>query len=220
MILKYISSMLDAESYLNRSLIPYWLLFCAVLTISGCASITSTGSVSASASAKWVVLPINNLSSAPLAHESAAALIETQLRQRGVSQVQRAVNNTPSNLAAILDNSGDLGQVMLEAKASGARFGITGDIHEWRYKNGIDKEPVVGLSLKLIDLSASTVSESMSAHVATHLTRVIWQASHTKTGWGFASLAGVADGVISDLLAQIKLTNSDAYLLSQQSSVE
>jgi len=73
----------------------------------------------------------------------------------------------------------------------GVRFAVTGSVQEWRYKVGIDGEPAVGVTLKVLDLSND---------------RVVWSASGAKSGWSREALAAVAQAVLADVLASLKLT--------------
>jgi len=190
-----------------------------LLVLSGCASVTSSGKIAASKDARWMILPIDNLSSTPLANEAAASLLETQLRSRGVRQLNRYRASPPTDLAAVMDSSINLSKAIADAQSKGVRYGITGDIHEWQYKNGIDKEPVIGMSLKLVELTSLSTSRSSSSTPQIADTSVLWQANHTRAGWGFVSLSKVADKVISEMLEQIELTEMNEPMLSERTAV-
>jgi polysaccharide biosynthesis protein PelC len=62
---------------------------------------------------------------------------------------------------------------------------------EWRYKVGIDGEPAVGLTLKIIDLSNG---------------RVLWSATGAKSGWSREALASVAQSLILNMVNTLNLT--------------
>ena len=70
----------------------------------------------------------------------------------------------------------------------GARFALTGSVEEWRYKVGIDGEPAVGVTLKVIDLTNG---------------RVVWSASGAKSGWSRQALSAVAQALLADLLGSL-----------------
>lgn len=162
-----------------------------VMTLSACGTLTTTDTVSVSANQPWVLLPVNNLSTTPRAGEKTNTLVETHLRARGVDSLE--TYNTPEglNLVSLLDTDRQINDAIAWARQNGMRYGMTGTVHEWHYKSGPDKEPAVGLSLKLIDLSTK---------------QVVWQATTAKTGWGYTNVSGVADKAVEKLLKQINIT--------------
>lgn len=161
-----------------------------VFTLSACGTLTSTDRVSVSATQSWVLLPINNLSTTPRAGEKTNAMAETHLRSRGVSSLIAYSAPEGVSLVSLLDTDREVKDAIKWGRANGIRYGLTGTVHEWQYKSGPDKEPAVGLSLKLIDLSTE---------------QVVWQATTAKTGWGYANISGVADKAVEKLLKQIDI---------------
>ncbi len=164
-----------------------------LLAVSACSTITSTDKISVSANQSWILLPINNLSTTPRAGEKAIAMIETQLRKRGVDSLQTYIAPDALSLVSLLDADLQQAKAVAWGHDQGIRYGITGTIHEWHYKSGPDKEPAVGLSLKLIDLASE---------------KVIWQATTAKTGWGYTNLSGIANKSINKLLSQVRIAGS------------
>ncbi|MBX2838486.1 MAG: penicillin-binding protein activator LpoB [Gammaproteobacteria bacterium] len=167
------------------------LLLMLLLGLTACSTITSTDKVSAQGAEPWVLLPIQNFSSTPLAGEKVLTLLETQLRARGVAQIASFEPAEKLSLVALLDPSEQTEQATRWARDSGARYAISGTVHEWHYKTGTDKEPAVGLTLKLSDVSSGTV---------------LWQGSAARTGLGYSNLSIIGNKVISDLLSKIQIT--------------
>jgi len=167
------------------------LLFSAVLlcAVSACGTMTTTTSTRIAADESWALLPINNLSNTPRAGDKTSALLETQLRSRGVNSIETYLAPEGLSLVALLDTDRELREAQQWAKSKGLRYGMTGTIHEWHYKSGPDKEPAVGLSLKLIDLAND---------------EVVWQGTTSKTGWGYANISGVANKAVGKLIEQIQ----------------
>lgn len=161
----------------------------ATLLLSACNTLTTTGPVAVEASSTWAIFPIDNYSTTPNADNTLATLVETELRSRGVTQLQTFHQQKPMNLVSLLENSPDNTKLLVKARSMGFRYGISGSVHEWHYKGGPDKEPAVGVSLKVIDLVSS---------------QVVWQGSTSRTGWAYANLSSVADKAIQDLLKQVK----------------
>jgi len=165
-----------------------------LLLVSACSTITATDDISVSANQSWVLLPINNLSTTPRAGENTKAMIETHLRKRGVNRLQAYIAPDELNLVSLLDGDKQTADAVAWGHANGIRYGLTGTIHEWHYKSGPDKEPAVGLSLKLIDLASENI---------------LWQATTTKTGWGYTNLSGVANKAVNKLLNQIRIVRTN-----------
>jgi len=165
----------------------------AITLLSACSSMTSTPGVSVDVSERWALLPISNLSETAQADAQAHSMVETQLRARGIRAVDTYAPIRQVSLRQLLDPGKELKQARNWAMQSGYRYGLSGTIHEWQYKTGADREPAVGMSLKLVDLYSG---------------EVVWQANAARTGWGYASLPSVADGLIRDLLDQVQFTTS------------
>lgn len=159
----------------------------------GCSTLTSTPAVSADAAQGWALLPFNNLSDSPQADSQALIMLETQLRTRGVRQIAAYAPLQTVSLRTLLDPARQLTDAMDWATQSGYRYALTGTINEWNYRSGADKEPVVGMNMKLVDLSTGDV---------------LWQANAARTGWGYASLPALADKVIADLLEGVHVDNT------------
>jgi len=157
--------------------------------LSACQTITSSNRVIVSSAENWALLPITNLSTTPLAGNRASALVETHLRARGVKNLE--VYKAPANqsVIALLDEAGQLNDAKQWAIQNGFRYGITGDVQEWSYKNGLDNEPSIGMTLKFVDLQSE---------------EVLWTASATRTGWGYSNLSSTANKTIGELLARVK----------------
>lgn len=161
--------------------------------VTGCSTLTSTSSVSADAAQGWALLPINNLSDTPQADAQALIMLETQLRTHGVREVAVYAPLQTVSLRTLLNPASQLSEAMDWARKSGYRYGLTGTINEWNYRSGADKEPVVGMNMKLVDINTG---------------EVLWQANAARTGWGYASLPALADTVIADLLEGVQFDNT------------
>ncbi len=159
----------------------------------GCSTLTSTPAVSADAAQGWALLPINNLSDTAQADSQALIMLETQLRTHGVNKVAAYAPLQTVSLRTLLNPASQLSEAMDWARQSGYRYGLTGTINEWNYRSGADKEPVVGMNLKLVDITTG---------------EVLWQANAARTGWGYASLPALADTVIADLLEGVHFDNA------------
>ncbi len=163
------------------------VLSSALLT--ACQTITSSNRVIVSSAENWALLPIVNLSRTPLAGNRASTLVETHLRARGVKNLEAYKPPANQSVIALLDEAGQLNDAKQWARQNGFRYGITGDVQEWAYKNGLDNEPSIGMTLKFVDLESE---------------EVLWTASATRTGWGYSNLSSTANKTIEELLGQVK----------------
>ena len=166
-----------------------WL---GALVLAGC----STGFQSTAAheplnaQTKWVLLPMANHTDTPQASLSAEAMLDHLLRSRGVTTLLQypAALSRDSLFEPTERKVSEEAQKW--AREQGARFALTGSVDEWRYKVGIDGEPAIGVTLKVIDLTDG---------------RVVWTASGAKSGWSRQALSAVAQGVLKDMLSGLKL---------------
>lgn len=168
-----------------------WL---AALALAGCATgIQSTAKHDPlDAQAKWALLPIANNTDTPQASLSAEAMLEHLLRRQGVvTLLQYPAALSRDSLFEPTERKVSE-EAQKWARDQGVRFALTGSVDEWRYKVGIDGEPAVGVSLKVIDLSDG---------------RVVWSASGAQSGWSRQALSAVAQGMLSEMLASLKLSN-------------
>jgi len=131
-----------------------------------------------------VLLPFLNRSETPLAGERAEAIALSVLRGRGLSDLQNYTLTEEQTGLPVIDDKKRLADASATALAQGTRHALTGSVEEWRYKSGLDGEPAVGLSLRLLDLESN---------------EVLWSGSAARSGWSRSSLAGTAQKVLQEL---------------------
>jgi polysaccharide biosynthesis protein PelC len=169
-----------------------WL--CAVL-LAGCAS-TIRSIVDAeplNRDAKWALLPVVNNTDTPQAGLAAEALLEHHLLMRGIRDVVHYPAALSRDTLFEPTERKTSEEAQKWARDQGVRYGLTGSVEEWRYKVGLDGEPVVGITLKVIELNSG---------------RTVWSASGAQTGWGRNSRASIAQALIGELLGSMKLTGN------------
>lgn len=132
------------------------------LSLAGCATSrldTSPAVPTPNQSAAWAVLPLVNNTSTPYAGARAQQQLAALLGAHGIRQVLIA----PGQQAAgapfpIGSGSQSLERSMKWARAHHARYALVGSVDEWHYKIGLEGQPAVGFTLRLIDLeSGSTI---------------------------------------------------------------
>jgi hypothetical protein len=140
---------------------------------------------------RWVLLPLRNQTETPQAGEKAESILATLLRARGLGDI--AGYSPPADTAGVLPELDERRRAELAlrwAKDKGFLYGVTGSVEEWRYRNGLDGEPAVGVSVQVVDLPSQ---------------RVVWSASGARAGWGRDTLAGTAQELLKALLQELEL---------------
>lgn len=165
------------------------ILLCGVLAFgpAGCAVMDHSQAPRLDRGAKWVMLPFGNHTETPQAGFRAEAITETVLRSLGVADLRQfPITPAPDLLVEPADPKA-AEAALAWAKAQQARYAVTGSVDEWRYKVGVDGEPAVGVSLRLIDLQSN---------------QVVWSAGGGRTGWSREAVSAVAQKLIKALLTQ------------------
>lgn len=160
-----------------------------VITLAACSVARMTEMTPLPRDARWVMLPIVNQSSTPQAGQRAEAVTATLLRAEGLALAEYPPMEEADGFP-VLEESRRLELARQWAQQAGYRYGITGTVSEWRYKSGLDGEPAVGITLKIIDLRNGDV---------------LWSATGARSGWGRESLAGTGHKVIAGLVDGIEL---------------
>jgi polysaccharide biosynthesis protein PelC len=168
-----------------------WLAAAAttVLLLSACGSISQTAATPSLATGDSVaVVSLANFTETPAAGSSATAIAANVLRQNGLADVRIAPADATSN--AMFDTAQrDIGEKKLAwAREQHVKYVLTGAVEEWRYKAGVDGEPVAGVTFELIDVASG---------------QVVWSATGSRSGWSRSSLANVATSLIGKLLAPL-----------------
>ncbi|VAX12220.1 Pellicle/biofilm biosynthesis outer membrane lipoprotein PelC [hydrothermal vent metagenome] len=153
--------------------------------------------------ASWVLLPVVNRSQTPQAGERVEAILVSLLRSRGVTHISHYPGTPQSQVLIMLDEQARYNAALKWALTQGFRYAITGTVEEWRYKAGLDGEPAVGITLRVIDLQnnkkfASRTSTTSEAKYKTQ--PVLWSATGARTGWGREGIATATHTLLNDLL--------------------
>ena len=146
----------------------------------------------------WALLPLRNLSETPRAGERAQSMLATRLRARGIRLLERPAPRTqPGRTRPPWNVDARYRRALEWARKRGVRYAVTGSVEEWRYKSGLDGEPAVALTIRVIRVRDEAV---------------LFSASATRTGWGYQSTSGVAQRILRALTEQIRLSShtSDA----------
>ncbi|MEN8636865.1 protein PelC [Pseudoalteromonas distincta] len=163
---------------------------CLVLLLSACTTSRVADDIELSPLKTVALMPLVNHAQTPLAGERAEDILASIWQQNKLPTLIRAPRVNTKELPP-LDDQYRLDNAMQWLNTQQADYVLTGSIEEWRYKAGLDGEPVVALTLSL---------------TVTGQTTPIWTGTIAKSGWGRDSIAATAQDVIADLISYIEVS--------------
>lgn len=167
------------------------LLVAGLILLAGCSTLHQGMREAAPQAETWVVLPFVNNTETPFAAERAEAITTALLYARGVQRVVTAPLDPAADTEILPDRGLKRQREGLEwAKKQNYRYVLQGTVTEWRYKVGLDGEPVAGMTLQLLDLQDG---------------KVLWSGSAGKSGWSREAVSAVAQQVLEQLIRTITL---------------
>jgi hypothetical protein len=166
------------------------LLVLSVFMLSACTSLQSSSSHLLSKKEKWAMLPMINNTDVPQAGLRAEAIVHTLMLNRGLQSL--TLYPVELNQDTLFEPSERkiVDRTRVWAQSQGIRYAITGSVEEWQYKVGVDGEPAVGLTLKVLDLETNSV---------------VWSAVGAKSGWSRSALSAVAQDLARSLLSSLNV---------------
>lgn len=170
------------------------LMLAAALFITGCVTLSQRGA-EVSFNDSWALLPFINNTETPYAAERGESIVAALLHARGIQNLERPVTEAkPEDLG--LDRGEKRQREALEwAKQKKVRYALSGTVNEWRYKVGLDGEPVAGFTLQLIELPEG---------------KVVWSGAAGKSGWSRDAVSSVAQQILDKLLGEIRVMPENA----------
>jgi len=165
------------------------LLIAVTLSLTGCVTLNQSGRA-VSIQENWGLVPFVNNTETPYAAERCESIVAALLYARGVQHLERiAVEAKPEDLG--MDRGEKRQREAMElAKQKKVRYVLTGTVNEWRYKVGLDGEPVAAFTLQLIELPEE---------------KVVWSGAAGKSGWSRDAVSSVAQQVLDRLLGEINM---------------
>ncbi len=126
-----------------------------------------------------------NYTQTPMAGLRAASIVESVLAQKNITL--HSLIDTTDTVEQKKTKQEHFNLQKEQALALKANYLITGNVQEWQYKTGIDAEPVVSYTIKVIDLSSNAI---------------VFNAVGAKSAWGYKSIGVVAQEIAKELIAQ------------------
>ena len=172
--------------------VKYFLLLGAIAASCGlvaCKSTVQQGGVASleTAQVKILLPPFSNATDDEHAGRALTEITASVLLKQGLPLVQK------EPILVKTRNEKAPGQDGLFAEAAaqmGATHLLVGTVHEYRYKTDLDGDPVVGISLRLIEAKTG---------------ETLWQGSSSKVKVFFASLTGTAQAAVEQLVEKMPL---------------
>jgi TolB-like protein len=175
---------------LGRNKIFGWAGALLLVLLTGCSTIDAGRSPTLSKADTWAVLPIANYTETPDAGKRVESIAQSIMQQQGLGNVLVYPGENETDALLEGNSSAVKAQTLDWARKTGARYALTGSVQEWRYKVGVDGEPVAGVTFFLIDVNSG---------------KVVWTATGSRSGWSRSSLAGVGQMLIRQLLASLAI---------------
>ncbi|MAX55507.1 MAG: hypothetical protein CL537_08370 [Alcanivoracaceae bacterium] len=159
-----------------------------IVALAGCTHVRSSQDVSVSGQGTWLVLPLVNRTATPQAGLRAAAIVESVLYRHGVERVE-AYPDTENDGVLFEASSPASRQKMTQwVSTQDATYVVSGVVHEWRYKTGVDGEPAVGVMLEIRELPSG---------------EIVYSGTGSRAGWARDSLSETGQKVIDKLLKPV-----------------
>jgi len=163
------------------------MLFILVLALglAGCTTLHQGGGGPLARSESWAVLPFVNNTETPYAAERAEAVTTALLLAKGFGRVDQYQPAGKEDEPVLDRGVKRHAEALAWARLHNVRYVVNGVVNEWRYKVGLDGEPVAGLTLQVVDLPSG---------------KVVWSATAGKSGWSRDAVSAVAQQVIASMI--------------------
>ncbi|AJY27226.1 hypothetical protein BTM_6124 (plasmid) [Burkholderia thailandensis 34] len=156
---------------------------------SACGTMQRTAAPTLAYSDRIAVAAVANYTETPDAGRSAESIAAGALRAGGLDDVRVAPAESEGGAMFDAARRVDAAHALDWARSQDVRYVLSGAVEEWRYKTGVDGEPVVGVTFELLDVSSGTV---------------VWSAVGSRTGWSRSGLSSVATKLIADVLSPLR----------------
>ncbi|MBK3332337.1 hypothetical protein GWK41_04555 [Persephonella atlantica] len=159
-------------------------LFALVILFYGCSSVYNIEKGYIDNRRTFVVIPFYNNTEMPLAGLRVASIVEGVFASKGYRIADIDLKIPQRDLSRQ-----EIRSLITELKKSKADYVVTGEVNEWRYKTGIDGEPAVSLTLKVISIKSG---------------KTVWIGTGSRSGWGHESLGVTTQKLINELIEKSK----------------
>ncbi|MED5389228.1 MAG: hypothetical protein VX793_10280 [Pseudomonadota bacterium] len=159
-----------------------------IMVLAGCTHVRSSQDVSLQADGTWLVLPLVNRTGTPQAGLRAAAIVESVLYRHGAARVDSYPETGNDGLLFEASSPASRDKMDRWVQSQSAQYVVSGVVHEWRYKTGVDGEPAVGVMLEIRELPSGNI---------------VYSGTGARAGWARSSLSQTGQKVIDKLLSAV-----------------
>ena len=159
------------------------LTFSFTLLFIACSSIIHKENIQLPRNKVYAIGSFWNYTQTQMAGLKSASIVESVLSKENLSLISLVEGDEQKSLKQ--SKIDFLKKQTQKAKQLKADYLITGEVQEWQYKTGIDGEPVVSYSIKIIELKSGNV---------------LFNSIGAKSGWGNKSIGVVAQEIASELI--------------------
>lgn len=152
----------------------------------GATTVVRTGPVRSTG--RWVILPMVNNSETPQAGERLEAILDTLLRKGGVLALDRYPPPKEDDTHLVSSDRQRYEAALEWARTAKYDYAVGGSVEEWRYKSGIDAEPAIGVSMRVVEVATG---------------KVLWAATGTKTGGGSQNTSATAVELLDTMVREL-----------------
>ncbi len=164
------------------------ILISLILFFTNCSSIVNKNSVALPKDKVYAISSFWNYTETPMAGLRASAIIDGVLSKKNINTT--SLIGGSEEIESAKSKQSFIEEKKAKALALGASYLIIGSVQEWRYKTGIDGEPVVSFTLKVIDLKSN---------------KTLFSGVGAKSGWGHKSIGVIAQEIAQKLIPQFIL---------------
>lgn len=180
-----------ADSYVTALLRRASMMLLVVLTfVSGCGTTGTTvvRSGAVRSTGRWVILPVVNNSETPQAGERLEAILDTMLRKGGVATLDRYPPPKEDDTHLVSSDRQRYEAALEWARGAKYDYAVGGSVEEWRYKSGLDAEPAIGISMRVLEVNTG---------------KVLWAATGTRTGGSNQNTSATAVELVDTMMRQL-----------------
>jgi hypothetical protein len=137
---------------------------------------------------RWALLPMVNNSETPQAGERVEAMLDTLLRKNGVAFLDRYPAPKEDDTHLVTSDRQRYEAALEWARTAKYDFAVGGSVEEWRYKSGLDAEPAIGVSMRVLEISTG---------------KVLWAATGSKTGGASENTSATALKLLDSMVQEL-----------------
>jgi polysaccharide biosynthesis protein PelC len=137
---------------------------------------------------RWVILPVVNNSETPQAGERLEAILDTLLRKGGVGTLDRYPPPKEDDTHLVSSDRQRYEAALEWARTAKYDYAASGSVEEWRYKSGLDAEPAIGISVRVLEVATGNV---------------LWAATGTRTGGSNQNTSATAVELLETMIREL-----------------